>query len=409
MRNNLPLRKLFFSLLFLICLGGLSFAQSTDLPVSNVIVGSVDNADDFSATVSLSWDADSIYMSFVVTDDSIVPGSPEYTIDNIEVYLDLDNSKNVHWPRNGGWSADDATYDDNDYQMRLVPDSAFAKYNSALDGAANQVYTKTETGYTFDLSVEWNSLMADFSQVSGTLEQVSGTLIGFDVLISDNDEDASGTRNQITFNSSTDKAFNDPSLWATLKAVVIDGKGAFQVIPDEEAPSVPGNVTADVTEADIALSWDASTDNTGVLFYTVTLDGTEQDAVYAQADGAVTLNFNGMENGTYTLAVKATDNNGNESDYSSDAAAIVQVSIKDLQDVVFETYPNPAVNVLYIKDAGSVLDVEIFGINGSLISRINNNNSEQMLLDVSNLAKGMYVLKINTVDGKTATSKLIKK
>jgi len=406
MRNNLPLRKIVLSLFVLICFSSLTFAQSTDLPIDNVIVGSVDDANDFTATVSLSWDADSIYMSFIVTDDSIVNGGTQYQVDNIEVYLDLDNSKNVHWPRNGGWSADDATFDDNDYQFRLVPDSAFSA-NNGFEGAT-QIYTRTDTGYNFELSIEWNSLMADFSQVSGTLEQVSGTLIGFDALISDNDAEASDdNRNQITFNSSTDKAFNDPSLWSTIELSIVDSLGVFNVIPDEVAPSVPENVTATVTGYNVDLKWDASTDNTGVLFYTVTLDGTEQDPVYAQADGEVTLGFSDLEVGTYSFAVKATDNNGNESDYATAVDAEV-VTAKDLKDVVFEAYPNPASSILYIKDADAVVDAEIISVNGSVVARIQNNNSQDIAIDVSGLKEGMYILKINTIDGKVATSKIIK-
>jgi len=408
MRNNLPFRKKVLSFFALICFSGLIFGQSTDLPIDNVIVGSVDNADDFSATVSLSWDGESIHMSFVVVDDSIVNAGTQYQVDNIEVYLDLDNSKNVHWPRNGGWMSDDPTFDDNDYQFRLVPDSAFSA-NNGFEGAT-QIYTRTDTGYNFELSIKWNDLMAGFSQVTTTLEQVSGTLIGFDALISDNDAEASdANRNQITFNSSTDKAFNDPSLWATLKAVVTDGAGAFEVIPDEDAPSVPGNVAAAVDESTITLSWDASTDeSSAVLFYTVTLDGEEQDAIYAAEDGAVSIDFADMENGTYALAVMATDNNGNASDYSDAAEAIVDVSsIQEFRDIQINAYPNPTRNYLIIQQTNDVDNIQVISANGSVVLSKINNNSSEMSLDLSGLENGIYILKVNA-GNEFKTARIIK-
>ena len=79
----------------------------------------------------MSWDSDSIYMVYDVVDDSIVNAGASYQVDNIEIYFDMDNSKNIHYPRNGGWLQPiDAAYDTNDYQLRLVPDVAFAVNNN---------------------------------------------------------------------------------------------------------------------------------------------------------------------------------------------------------------------------------------------------------------------------------------
>ena len=75
-------------------------------------------------------------------------------------------------------------------------------------------------------------------------EPAAGTVIGFDVLLSDNDAVASdANRNQITWNSPTDKPFNDPSLFGVLKFVG-SGSGYFEVIPDKEKPTAPATVTA---------------------------------------------------------------------------------------------------------------------------------------------------------------------
>jgi len=386
---------------------GVSQVSGTVLSIENIVVGSVDNPQDFTGTVSISYDLDSVYMMFNITDDSIVNTGTSYQVDNIEVYLDLDNSKNVHYPRNAGWSATDASFDANDRQLRLVPDVAFATNNGSFAGA-HQIYKKTETGYSFQLNVEWTSLMPGFAQVSST-SQVSNTLIGFDVLVSDNDAVASdANRNQITFNSSTDKPYNDPSLWGTLKMLE---DGSFEVVLDETKPSVPANLDANVADNSniINLTWDASTDNIGVLSYIVAVDGTEEAPIFAKAEGALEYALKDMANGTYVIKVKANDNNSNQSDYSASVDAIINVvSIDDMKDIVFGTYPNPASNLLFINNASTIKSVEIISINGSVLTQKANDQSELMSLNVSGLAKGIYILKMQTVNGSVVTSKLVK-
>jgi len=99
--------------------------------------------------------------------------------------------------------ANDPTFDANDYQLRLVPTVDWIDNNS-LDGV-NQIYEETADGYQFKLNIAWDSLLADF-------DAVIDNVIGFDVLVSDNDAVASdANRNQITWTSLTTSAFNDPS------------------------------------------------------------------------------------------------------------------------------------------------------------------------------------------------------
>ena len=387
---------------------GLSQVSATVLSIENVVVGSVDaNNEDFVATVSLNYDLDSVYLFFNVIDDSIVNTGTSYLVDNIEIYFDMDNSKNVHYPRNAGWSDTDDSFDANDFQIRLVPDVAFKANNDTIKFAgARQVYTKTDDGYSFQLNVEWVSLMPGFAQVSSTA-QVSNTLIGFDVLVSDNDAVASdANRNQITYNSSTDKPFNDPSLWGTLKMLE---DGTFEVVPDETEPTVPSNVAASSENSTITLSWDASTDDIAVLSYTVSLNDTPQEALaYAKALGSVEHVLRNMEEGTYNIAIKANDNNGNSSDYSDAVSVeVIIIGIKP-NNIIFGTYPNPVASLLFINNAATINKVDVIGINGGVMMQKNNDKSELISLDLSTLAKGIYILKMHTNDGSVVTSKLIK-
>jgi len=54
------------------------------------------------------------------------------------------------------------------------------------------------------------------------------------------------------------------------------------------------------------------------------------------------------------------------------------------------------------------VSVEVVGINGSVMSQKTNDKSELMSIDVSGYAKGIYILKMQTVDGSIVTSKLVK-
>jgi len=382
--------------------------RSADVPfaIENIVVGKVQSAADFTGSVQLEWDADSVYMVFNIVDDSIVPGTPEYQVDNIEVYFDMDNSKNIHWPRNGGWKSGDTTLDTNDYQFRLVPDSAFSKYNSSFKGA-KQIYTKTADGYQFELNIALDSLLNGF-------KPVPYQRIGFDVLVSDNDAVASdANRNQITLNSPTDKAFNDPSLWGTLQ--FIDG-GGFNLLIDNQAPTVAPVLTASLTselDSTINLSWTAATDNIAIMKYIVQSNGKDTVTVYPSAVGTVTSKLSDQNPGIYIIAVTAVDNSGLTIISLADTIEVKTPPVKpNSVDVVtatsFELYPNPVIDVLNIKNASIISKVEVSNINGSVIETIIC-NTEAVELNTSKLAKGLYFVTVIDIEGNKMTNRLIKK
>lgn len=377
------------------------------LAIENIVVGKVDSAGDFTGSVQLEWDNDSIYVIFNIVDDSIVPGTPEYQVDNIEVYFDMDNSKNIHWPRNGGWMASDPTFDTNDYQFRLVPDSAFAKYNSKFKGA-RQVYTKTADGYQFELNIALDSLLNGF-------KPVPYQRIGFDVLVSDNDAVASdANRNQITLVSPTDKPFNDPSLWGTLEFV--EG-GGFNLLIDNQAPTTAPVLTASLaTEFDstINLSWTAATDNIAILKYIVKSNGKDTVTVYPSAAGAaVTSKLSDQNPGIYIISVTAVDNSGLTITSLADTIEVKTppvgpISVDVISATSFEMYPNPVIDVLNIKNASIISKVEISNINGSVVETIIC-NTEAVELNTSKLAKGLYFVTVIDIEGNKMTNRLIKK
>jgi len=373
----------------------------TELPVENVVFGAVDSPEDFTGNVSLKWDVDSLYMIFDVVDDSIVTKGNAYQVDNIEIYFDMDNSKNIHWPRNGGWlkSIDDA-YDLNDYQLRLVPGVSFGVNNKVRPTSAsidstgcNQVYMKTDSGYKFELTVPWETLLPGF-------DATAGKLFGFDVLWSDNDATATdANRNQITWNSPTDRTFNDPSLFGVLQ---LTPSGSFTSVLDTEKPSNPTNLVAVATGSNVLLTWDASTDNRVVQSYILFDKTTAVDTILAVKTGNK-FTFKNLTAGSHRFGVTAVDVYGNKS--SKTSTDNFTVSVNNLAKSRIQLYPNPTTGVVNISaDDSKLTNLSVYNVVGELVRSVEFTKS--LTLDLSANLKGVYFLHL-TSDGNTQISKLI--
>jgi len=365
-----------------------------DFAIEKIIFGTVDNAADYTGNLNMKWDADNVYLTFDIADDSIVNKGTAYQVDNIEVYFDMDNSKNIHWPRNGGYVANDATYDANDYQLRLVPDSAFSVNNKKFD--ADQVYTKTETGYQFKLTIAWDSLMAGF-------EPALGTQIGFDVLVSDNDAVASDpNRNQITLFTPSGMIYNDPSFMTTFQ---FEGMGTFSTISDIDAPSIVSNLVSAVTKNAVKLTWDNATDDVAINYYNIYQDDVLiKEKLYA-VKTVNTYTAKALADGTYNFSIETVDNFGNISAKKASVSAIVStVSVDNIAASKLAVYPNPVVSELNIKGVDQVSRVEVIGITGNVLKVQTSGSS----INVADLSKGAYILKVYTAK-EVLSTRFVKK
>lgn len=364
--------------------------QVPDFVVEKVLVGTVDSPDDYTCNLNLRWDSEKVFLLLNITDDSIVSSGTNYQVDNIEIYFDMDNSKNIHWPRNGSWVANDPTYDSNDFQLRLVPGVDFSTNNS-LTGAT-QVYTITEKGYDFELSIPWSSLISGF-------EPAVGTQIGFDILASDNDATASdANRNQVTLVSPTSNPYNDPSLFGTFQ---FEEMGKFTIIPDTILPGVVSNLTATAdNKHSVTLAWDNATDNIAILYYNIYQDNSLISGnVYPNETGN-TLKISNLEDGTYTFSIETVDNFGNVSaTKSSVSVTITTVSSQDFATSQLLVYPNPAASQLTIKGIDNIVKVELIGVAGNVIKSFNGSST----LNISDLPKGAYMLKVHSGQGVLTT------
>jgi cytoskeletal protein RodZ len=217
-------------------------------------------------------------------------------------------------------------------------------------------------------------------------------MIGFDVLASDNDAVASdANRNQITWNSPTDKPFNDPSLWGTLE---LSTDNSFLPILDKEAPTAPGNLTAD--EAGTTLTWDPSTDNIAVNTYILYDGNIAVDTIYAKATGN-SYTYSDLAAGTHTLGVVAGDNYWNKSAKSTVDVEIV-TSVEHNAISHFSMFPNPSTGIVNIVTKSSTnATLEVYNMTGKLIMTLDFTKDCQ--LDLTDANSGLYFIYLKTEDG----------
>lgn len=92
--------------------------------------------------------------------------------------------------------------------------------------------------------------------------------------------------------------------------------------------------------------------------------------------------------------------------YSEDCS----LGVTDLENFNFNLYPNPAKNKLFLtsKNTTGNLTIEIFNIAGKLLSTQNVVIEKQTGIDVSQLASGIYFLRIEYGKRKTAIKKFVK-
>ncbi|TDT42738.1 glycosidase [Streptomyces sp. BK208] len=91
-------------------------------------------------------------------------------------------------------------------------------------------------------------------------------------------------------------------------------------VPDTRAPTVPAGVSAKADGVSVLLTWEPSTDATGVAGYQVTRTGGTRGGVVSDVGSTVFPDTGLEENTTYTYTVRAVDAAGNVS--AASAAAI---------------------------------------------------------------------------------------
>ena len=81
-------------------------------------------------------------------------------------------------------------------------------------------------------------------------------------------------------------------------------------------------------------------------------------------------------------------------------------NVEDVSGKALVLYPNPASNILYIENAGSVTSLEIINMDGKVMMRVLNDR-DRIDIDVSGLVNGIYTVR-SYMDNQTRAFKFIK-
>ena len=69
--------------------------------------------------------------------------------------------------------------------------------------------------------------------------------------------------------------------------------------------------------------------------------------------------------------------------------------VENVADKVATVYPNPAVDVLNVNATSEIENIAVFALNGATVASQANIDGNQATIDVSGLAPGIYVVKVN--------------
>lgn len=75
--------------------------------------------------------------------------------------------------------------------------------------------------------------------------------------------------------------------------------------------------------------------------------------------------------------------------------------------IIIQSYPNPATSFITIKSNTTVNHIEVLSLNGQVVKRIEKVDSNTYRLDVRDISKGMYILRINTESSQYSSKILI--
>lgn len=82
------------------------------------------------------------------------------------------------------------------------------------------------------------------------------------------------------------------------------------------------------------------------------------------------------------------------------------LGVNDQQIVEVNVYPNPTTGIVNLVSGKNIDNVNVYDVSGRLVKTVNKISSDKSVLDLSSLASGTYILKIQT-DKKVVTKKVI--
>ena len=137
--------------------------------IEKIVNGNIDDENDFNAYYKALYDSEAVYLLVQVVDEVKDNDSGidfYFEDDSIQLFFDMGNEKT-------------GFFDGNDRQFYFVYDNDQIYTRSGVDvSGINHAWSETDNGYVFEIRIPFSVL--------GTV----GEIIGFDVIVNDNDNNA---------------------------------------------------------------------------------------------------------------------------------------------------------------------------------------------------------------------------
>ncbi|MFC2091006.1 sugar-binding protein, partial [Bacteroidota bacterium] len=381
----------------------LAWGAQTGYALENSFYDDPADAADFSVTAKTKWDDNNIYVYVAVTDDSLdVSHTNDWERDKVELYFDMDNSKQ---DVNNG-------YDANDVQLGFNWNT---DNSGVLGGAAKSKQRTTATGWILQVEIPWDSLMSGFTPA------VDG-VIGYDVQAIDND--GANRESKLSLMAFADEGWQNISYIGELK-LLADSKSE----PIYKEPVVLADVTfnVDVNGLIDAELFTAGTDMVDVAGSfnnwgdpVMNLSDDDSDGIYSVTVtdlplGEIKFKFringdwdfadgpNGGADRAYTVVegenvVNAVFNDGDYSPW----VGVERYAVSNVH-----MYPNPARTVLHIDNTDNVQRIDLVNLVGQVTATHTNAGSSNLTLSVEDQKAGIYMIRFTSSDNVVSYQKLI--
>ena len=210
----------------------------------------------------------------------------------------------------------------------------------------------------------------------------------------------------------------NPNTSYTYKAFIIyngqtihGSEQTFTTLPEDtpEPCNVPTGLTVSAeTDESISITWDADANVSSWNIQYSAAGGTLSSAT----SNTNSYTINGLQPGTtYSIQVQANCGDGNVSEWSSAVTGTTTTGINSWLENSVSLYPNPAKEVVNVQctmnNAQTAGELHLFDVYGKLL-QIVPITSEITPVNVSNLANGMYFVRVVTEEGMV-TKTFIKK
>jgi len=327
-----------------------------------------------------------VYYSFEITEPSYVTISTDHSQTTFDTFIGI-----IGTSHQSNLSFDEGIYAE--LRVPLCP----GVYTILLEG---QSFEGTDNG-VFKLSVEAENIEditinvtnATCNEANGAIEindpifeEFGSTLVSY--------EWGDGSTNSSLLNQEA----GEYTLIITACDVIDGGVIEIEEVPDEEAPSITcSDFGVEITEDTEGLL--SSLDLVESSLISVSDNCSENVDLFFYPD-LITSEMVGVN----IIEVLAVDESGNENICSFELLVDAVVGIGDFtSEPELDIYPNPATDVLNIKGLNGEFSYSIYSSIGQLIESGSLNSEEQ--IEVSSWVSGLYLVQIESQDGKVITRK----